>query len=169
MDTAITALPELLWFMAPAYAANMAPPFARYWRGWNRPIHARLLGTHKTVVGFLLGVAAGVAATGLQALVDIPEPRVDYATWPILGLAFGFGAMAGDCLKSLAKRRLRIAPGRPWLPFDQVDFAVGSLLLVRPLAVFAWSEALLILSVTFVGDLLVNRLAFRWGVKDTPW
>jgi CDP-2,3-bis-(O-geranylgeranyl)-sn-glycerol synthase len=32
---------ELLYFMAPAYAANMASPFTRYWRGWNGPLSRR--------------------------------------------------------------------------------------------------------------------------------
>jgi CDP-2,3-bis-(O-geranylgeranyl)-sn-glycerol synthase len=51
---------QLLYFMAPAYLANMAPPFVRYWKGWNRPIHARTLGDHKTVVGYALGVLTAV-------------------------------------------------------------------------------------------------------------
>jgi hypothetical protein len=42
---------RLLYFMTPAYVANMAPPFVRFWKGWNRPIHVGLFGTHKTVVG----------------------------------------------------------------------------------------------------------------------
>ncbi|WP_027484935.1 hypothetical protein [Rhodanobacter sp. OR87] len=48
-----TRLLQLAYFMLLAYCTNMAPPFTRYWRGWNRPIHERLLGSHKTVLGFL--------------------------------------------------------------------------------------------------------------------
>ncbi|HET7159893.1 MAG TPA: hypothetical protein VFI62_12920, partial [Burkholderiales bacterium] len=51
---------ELIWFMLPAYAANMAPPFVKFWRGWNRPIHSWALGEHKTVVGFGAGVAVAI-------------------------------------------------------------------------------------------------------------
>src|SRR2546430_1936440 len=53
--------------MAPAYVANMAPPFVRYWKGWNRPISRRWLGSHKTVVGFGAGVLRAVLVTWLQA------------------------------------------------------------------------------------------------------
>lgn len=35
--------------MVPAYVANMAPPFVRYWKGPS--MRARALGDHKTVVG----------------------------------------------------------------------------------------------------------------------
>jgi hypothetical protein len=41
----------LVYLMPPAYFANMAPPFVKYWRGWNRPIHHAWLGDHKTVMG----------------------------------------------------------------------------------------------------------------------
>jgi hypothetical protein len=36
---------QLLYFMLPAYLANMSPPFVRRWHGWNRPINVRLLDT----------------------------------------------------------------------------------------------------------------------------
>ncbi|HVC17962.1 MAG TPA: CDP-archaeol synthase, partial [Rhodanobacter sp.] len=162
-------LVSLLYFMAPAYLANMAPPFVRYWKGWNRPINERLLGSHKTVIGFALGVAAGVLATGVQAALALPMSRLDYAAWPLLGLGFGLGAMAGDSLKSLLKRRLRITPGQPWVPFDQVDFVLGALVLVAPWARLSWFEVLLILVGSFLAGLLVNRLAFRLGIKGSPW
>lgn len=155
--------------MAPAYLANMAPPFARYWRGWNRPIHERLLGSHKTAVGAMLGVAVGVLAAAVQAAIDAPFGLVDYTYWPLLGLGFGIGTMAGDCLKSLFKRRLGIAPGASWIPFDQIDFPIGALLLTGCWAGLSWPDVLLILAVTFVGDLVVNRIAFRMGIKDSAW
>jgi CDP-2,3-bis-(O-geranylgeranyl)-sn-glycerol synthase len=98
-----------------------------------------------------------------------PFSRVDYTHWPLLGLGFGVGAMLGDSLKSLLKRRLRIAPGAPWIPFDQVDFVLGALALVGPAAGLSWLEVIVILAVTFFGELAANRIAFRLGVKDTPW
>jgi CDP-2,3-bis-(O-geranylgeranyl)-sn-glycerol synthase len=160
---------QLLYFIAPAYLANMAPPFVRYWKGWNRPIHARTLGEHKTVVGYALGVLAAVVATGVQAAIDVPSALLDYARWPWLGLAFGVGAMTGDCLKSYFKRLRGVPPGAPWVPFDQLDFVVGALLAVAPFAGLAWSDVLVILVVTLLGDIAVNRVAYRLGIKSSPW
>lgn len=159
----------LLYFMAPAYLANMAPPFVRYWKGWNRPIHARLFGDHKTVVGFALAVAVGAAATAAQAWIAAPAAWSGRAHWIWIGLGFGFGVAGGDAFKSLCKRRLGIAPGERWLPFDQIDFALGALLLVAPWVALSAGDALLILVSTFIGDMLVNRLAFALGIKRTPW
>ncbi len=126
--------------MAPAYVANMAPPFLRYWKGWNRPISARWLGEHKTVMGFAAGVLAALVTTGLQSRIPWTGRPITYDDWLELGLRFGAGAMAGDSIKSFVKRRVGIAPGRPWLPWDQLDFVVGALALVAGRARLSWSD-----------------------------
>lgn len=162
-------LAQLLYFMLPAYAANMAPPFVRFWPGWNRPIHTRLLGTHKTVLGFAIGVATAMLVTAIQAAIPTPLARVDYQHWFWLGLGFGVGAMAGDSGKSLLKRKLGIAAGAPWVPLDQLDFVLGALALVGAWAGLSWREIALILIVSLIGDLLVNRIAYALRIKDTPW
>jgi CDP-2,3-bis-(O-geranylgeranyl)-sn-glycerol synthase len=169
MRAATLHLLQLLYLMAPAYLANMASPFARYWKGWNRPIHASLLGDHKTVVGFALAVATGLLATAIQAWIQAPAAWGEPDRWPWIGLGFGLGVAGGDSLKSLFKRRLGIAAGGRWLPFDQIDFALGALLLVAPWVRVSWGDVLLILAITFVGDLLVNRVSFALGIKQTPW
>jgi hypothetical protein len=46
---------QLLHLMAPAYLANMAPPFALFCTGWNQPVNERWLGPHKSVVGAVAG------------------------------------------------------------------------------------------------------------------
>jgi CDP-2,3-bis-(O-geranylgeranyl)-sn-glycerol synthase len=53
--------------------------------------------------------------------------------------------MAGDAVKSFLKRRAGIRPGRPWIPFDQIDFVVGELVLVWTVADLAWWDVPLIL------------------------
>lgn len=167
-DTLVRIL-QLAYFMAPAYCANMAPPFTRMWHGWNRPIHQRWFGASKTVVGFVVGVIAGVFATAAQSSIGTRFLLFDPRYWLPFGLAFGFGAMAGDTAKSFIKRRLGIEPGASWVPFDQLDFAIGALLLVAPAVDLSLADIVAILVMTFVGDIVVNRLAFRFGIKNQPW
>jgi len=170
MRAALYHLVSLAWFFAPAWCANMAPPFVRYWRGWNRPVSRRWLGSHKTVVGVLAGVLTGVATTAVQAHARVPlAVLADYAEWPWLGLAFGGGAMAGDMLKSFLKRRLGIPPGARWIPFDQVDFAIGALVFASPFATLGFGDAIVLLVLTFAGAMVLNRIAFRLGIKRDPW
>jgi CDP-2,3-bis-(O-geranylgeranyl)-sn-glycerol synthase len=160
---------QLIYFMLPAYLANMAPPFTRFWRGWNRPISPRWLGTHKTIMGFGAGMAVALLTSFVQSRFHWYGGLVPYERWPLLGLAFGAGAMGGDSLKSLLKRRAGIAPGRPWIPADQLDFVFGSLVLVAPLANLAWRDIATIVAVSFAGDVAVNHLAYALRVRDTKW
>ena len=80
----VSRIARLVYFMAPAYVANMAPPLKRYWRGWNRPISVRLLGGHKTVVGFGAGVLAAVVVTLAQSRIAWPGGLVAHDHWVAL-------------------------------------------------------------------------------------
>jgi len=136
---------EVLWLLLPAGIANMAPAIAAHYNWMPRfagPIDAglsiggrRIFGAHKTIRGFIVGVIGGAIAGLLQFIVrDLPliksisllsyEP-VWFAC--VFGAALGFGALTGDAMKSFFKRRLHIAPGKSWKPFDQIDFVIGAL------------------------------------------
>jgi len=169
LATALSRLLRLLYFMAPAYVANMAPPFVRYWKGWNRPISRRWLGEHKTVIGFAMGVLAAVMVTFIQSRVAWPGALVAYHHWAGLGLRFGVGAMAGDSARSFVKRRAGIAPGDPWIPWDQIDFVLGALALVWGQAALSWADLVVILMLSVAGHVLVNHLGYWLGIRDVRW
>ena len=165
----VTHIVQLMYFMLPAYLANMTPPFVRFWKGWNRPISRRWLGDHKTVVGFISGMIVALAVVFLQSKGYWRYDLLPYAQWPVLGLAFGFGAMSGDGLKSFFKRLCKIPPGQPWIPMDQLDFVVGALILVSPWAPVTWLEVLIILVISFAGDIAINHLSYALGIRTTQW
>jgi CDP-2,3-bis-(O-geranylgeranyl)-sn-glycerol synthase len=160
---------QLFYLMLPVYFANMAPPFVKYWSGWNRPISRRWLGDHKTVVGFLLGVAVATVITFIQSLIAWREGLAPYDRWLTLGLACGFGALGGDALKSLIKRRCGIPPGQPWIPADQLDFVISGLVALSLFVTLRPLDVALILAVSFLGDIGVNHLSFRLGIRNTKW
>lgn len=160
--------------MTPAFLANMAPPFLRFWPGPNPPISRRWLGDHKTVGGFVVGALAGLAAALL--LSRLPDQWMPPAAgavlqphWPAFGVSMGLAALTGDSLKSFFKRRLGIASGKPWIPFDQLDFIVASLAVLAWWTSLSWIEALAVATVSFFGDLIVNQLSYRLGIKKDPW
>jgi len=160
---------KLVYLMLPAYLANMAPLFTRFWTGWNRPISKKWLGDHKTIVGFGAGLIVAMAVVFFQSRITCHEPLLTYDRWPILGLAFGFGTMGGDSLKSFVKRQIGIAPGRPWIPMDQLDFVIGSLLLILPFAKVAVLDVAIILALSFFGDIAVNHASHALGIRETRW
>lgn len=160
---------RLVCFMAPAYAANMAPPLGRLWPGWNPPISSRWLGSHKTVLGFLAGVVAALAIAFAQHRLGWHTTIGQDGGWLDLGLRLGVGAMAGDSAKSFFKRRLGIAPGRPWIPFDQLDFVLGALLLVGPRAALTAGDVAIVLGVSLAGHVAVSHVAYWLGLRDVEW
>jgi len=163
----ISRLLELLYLMLPAYLANMAPPFVRFWPGWNRPINGNLLGDHKTILGFALGVFVGISAAYVQSLINWSPSALTSSNWLAIGFAEGFGAMAGDSVKSFFKRRLGVSPGESWIPADQLDFVVGALILMLPVVRLDWLAIFIILAITFVGDIIVNYVSFSLGIRTT--
>jgi CDP-2,3-bis-(O-geranylgeranyl)-sn-glycerol synthase len=165
----MTRLAELIYLMLPVYLANMAPPFVKFWHGWNPPISRRWLGEHKTVVGFSLGIATAMAVAAVQHALALKHSLADYSQWPVLGLSCGVGAMAGDSIKSFFKRRLGIAPGARWVPADQLDFVIGGLLALSPWTRLSAQDVLAVLCISFAGDIAVNQLAFRLGIRNTAW
>jgi len=146
----------------------MAPPFVKYWHGWNRPISRAYLGDHKTIVGFSLGIVAGIVTAFLQSFVEFTrlwQPE----DWFVVGLIMGTGAMCGDSIKSYFKRRVGIVPGERWIPADQLDFVIGALIPLSMMVPLGWSDILFILTFTFVADIAVNHASFYLGVRNTKW
>jgi CDP-2,3-bis-(O-geranylgeranyl)-sn-glycerol synthase len=168
-ESLLYRIAQLVYFMAPAYVANMAPPFSKYWKGWNAPIHRRLLGTNKTVVGFLVAVAGSVLTTLVQSLIGWRGSIVDYEPWLTLGVLFGVGAMLGDMAKSFVKRRVGIAPGKSWFPFDQIDFVIGALLFVGRRASLSSVDVVFILALSILGHIAANHVGYWLGVRPAKW
>jgi CDP-2,3-bis-(O-geranylgeranyl)-sn-glycerol synthase len=112
---------------------------------------------------------AAMAVTFLQSRVNWRGGLLPYTQWPVLGLAFGFGAMGGDSVKSFLKRLRKMPPGQSWIPMDQLDFVVGALVLVSPWAPLGRLDLALILVISFAGDIAINHLSYRLGIRDTKW
>ncbi len=168
----MTILLQALYFMLPAYVANMAPVFAQRILGsWgSAPINERLLGSHKTYRGFIAGICAAIVTIYLQrywtTYALVPYERINIVPY---GFLLGFGALFGDAVKSLAKRRRGIAPGVRWMPWDQLDFIIGALVFIAPLYMPSWRHILIILIVSPVLHILTNQLGYALGIKSTRW
>jgi CDP-2,3-bis-(O-geranylgeranyl)-sn-glycerol synthase len=77
--------------------------------------------------------------------------------------------MAGDSAKSFVKRRVGIAPGQSWVPFYQLDFVIGALVLTGHRAPLSWLDWALILAVSGAGAVVVTHLGYRLGIRPTKW
>jgi len=65
--------------MAPAYLANMTPPFMKYWKGWNPPISRRWLGALVFAAPWArLGVDDIIAILAVSFVGDIAVNHTAY-------------------------------------------------------------------------------------------
>ena len=178
MNLIITAL----YFFLPAYFANMAPvifgkinalPYPidsnKKWR--NRPI----FGKNKTWGGLLYAIVLGTAIFYVQqTLYNIPFFKgislIDYTSYSLaLGFLLASGAILGDLIESLIKRRYNKEPGAEWFPFDQIDYVIGAL--VFGAAVYL--PPLKIIVILFILAPFLhygaNYMAYFLGLKKVRW
>ncbi len=151
-----------IWLLLPAGAANAVPPIATRILGPGRPISMRLFGAHKTWQGLISGGLAGAATFLLQRWID--HENLPF----VAAIAMSAGALGGDLVKSFAKRRAGIAPGKAWIPFDQLDYVIGALILTFPFVHFGAVEGLITIGAFVLLHLLFSVAGYFLGVKEQP-
>lgn len=177
MDNILKEIFFAFWFFGPVGLANVSAFFSSkipYVKKLTYPADfyltfrkKRILGSHKTIRGFVFGITMAILAVYFQIYVyeQFSFMReilsIDYsAINPIaFGALCGLGALVGDAMKSFFKRQLGVVPGRSWVPFDQVDYIVGGIIftwLYIPLALYQYIMIFVIWSLihpasTFLG------------------
>lgn len=176
-----------IWFILPAGLANVAPVFAAVipaFKKFDMPIDANktwhgkpILGPHKTWRGIVSGIIAATLTLWIQQLLFAQfdwavfvSAQVNYATLPVLivGPLFAIGALGGDALKSFFKRRVGIKSGKSWLPFDQLDYIIGSILVLLLFVTLTLSQYIWIFIIWFVTHLIVSYIGYKLGLKKSP-
>ncbi|MBI2151542.1 CDP-archaeol synthase [Candidatus Woesearchaeota archaeon] len=162
---------KALYFFLPAYFANMAPVLVKKIPFLNKPVWEKKLGSHKTWRGLFFGSVAGVLTFWLQKLAYINGFQnlalIDYTGFSILfGFLLGFGALLGDAVKSYYKRKADLSPGKPWIPFDQLDFVFGAIILGFLMYVPPVEIVLILLIVSPLLHLLTNYMGFLMKINQ---
>lgn len=173
----MTLILSAIYFFLPAYAANMAPVFARALSlPFGNPLSSTLFGANKTYRGvygayfFALGILFLQRALQQREMLEAFRLLNYDAINPFFfALLFGGGAMAGDIAKSFCKRRLGKKSGEPWVPFDQLDFVVGALIFLSPFYLLSWQHILVLVVITPILHVLTNISAYLLGLKDVWW
>ena len=173
---------KCLYLMVPAYAANMAPVmFRNHLKSLAVPVDfgvkfrgQPLLGPHKTIRGFVAGVALAILASFLQFLLkDNPFimsiSLIEYGNWMMVGFLLGSGALLGDMAKSVVKRQLKIPSGSPFIPFDQLDFAVGALAFMSIAQSISLQVILSSMALSFFLHIATNHVAYWLKIRKEKW
>jgi CDP-2,3-bis-(O-geranylgeranyl)-sn-glycerol synthase len=180
---------SLIWIFMPVGLANTGPVIANnisILKNFNQPLDfhktyrgKRIFGDHKTIRGLIAGMTVGMLVIGLQMLLVKVSPAlqnyafdaVNYGSVNTLlvGLAMGFGALAGDVIKSFFKRQMNIDPGKSWVPFDQIDFIVGGALASTFFFTLPANIYLFGLIIGLVLHPAFNILAWLLRLQDKPF
>lgn len=177
---------QSLYFILPAYLANMCPVIlaklgllkflAKPIDGGRLMNGQPLFGANKTWRGFAAGIIGGLIIAGLQAVLFRASPYfqqlslVDYRPiWIHLGILAGAGAIFGDLIKSFFKRRIGIKAGGSWPIFDQLDFVFG--FFIFTLFVFwpGWTVFFTACVLTLILHPLTNITGYLIGWKKVWW
>ena len=178
-------LVTVFWYFLPAGVANVVPILVAkmpYLENWNTPVDCgvklggvRLLGDHKTWRGVLFGVTgAGLTFLITFSLVgrlnfagpDLRDVVYNFAF--LFGCWIGLGALVGDAVKSFFKRKMKIAPGKSWYFFDQVDYVLGASVFTFWIVPLPWYDYLLGMFFWGIVSLGMSYIGYLVRFKKSP-
>mgnify|MGYP001616112541 FL=1 len=168
---------KIIYLLLPGYFANMSTAYSSRINFLNYPLDfkkkffgERVFGNNKTFRGIFFGILTAIVMAFIQYLLNISSLNIlDYNNFLIIGLLLGAGALIGDLAKSFFKRRLKIKPGKPFIPFDQIDHVIGSLLLLSIIYPISLNLYFIASLITFPLHIIINYLAYKLKLKDTYW
>lgn len=175
-----------LYFFLPAYFTNMTPPLshrAGILKFLAKPIDGNkkflgepFLGSHKTWRGAILGIFVGFLFVLLQSRLyqktffkEISIINYNQINIFLFSFLLSGGAVFGDLLFAFVKRRLRLQPGTRFMPFDQINYAIGAYLFLSPFFKISPLVWLTILISTFFLHIIFNRLGYLLGLHKAEW
>lgn len=175
---------QALYFMLPAYFANMAPVFTAKIFGskFDQPLDfgfkykgKDILGKNKTWRGLIAGIIIGIATVYLQAYLYrffffYTASIINYQSVNLIlyGFFFGFGVILADAIKSFVKRQKNIKPGDRWFPWDQLDF-IGGLILILFICRPNKYVLMLIVFISPLLPIIANWVGYKLKIKKVAW
>lgn len=182
----LTLIISSIYFMIPAYVANALPVIGNYLNIFptlnipvdrGKTLHKRpLFGRSKTVRGFFIGIIGAILIGLLQFYLYKNNIFLEYALIKysitnslLIGFLLGAGALIGDLLKSFIKRRLGIKSGKPWIIADQIDYVIGSLILISPFYFPPLKHVFVICIISPLFSVIANIFSYLTGMKKVWW
>ncbi|RME79490.1 MAG: CDP-archaeol synthase [Methanobacteriota archaeon] len=157
---------EVFLIFLPAYVANSFPVILGGSVPIDELIGARVFGKHKTLLGFVSGISAGI----ITAYLISPYTPLPFREAFMLGIITAIGAIVGDLVGSYIKRRYGMKEGSEFL-LDHIFFIVVAVSFVLAVnrEVINLVDALLFIALTFFIHKGANIVAHRTGLKSVPW
>lgn len=185
MEFYFTLITTTVYYSLPGLIGNMAPIFVKNHFKWlAKPIDfgmkfrgKRIFGANKTFRGFIFGTLAGALVGYIQFRVqgNVFFDSISYVQYTLksaltIGATFGFAALVGDAVESFFKRQIGIGPGKPFIPFDQLDYALGVIAfsyLFTPH--FTWQMIIVLLLLGPILSVITTKIGYMLRFRDEKW
>lgn len=176
-ENLVSKFAETLIYFTPAMICNAVPVLTRVFK-YRHPIDGgrvlgdgrRVLGDGKTWEGFIAGLLAGLFTGVVYTLMS------GNTSWIMYTLIMGLGALLGDLINAFIKRRIGLKQGSPFPPFDQIDYLLGSYVLIKTLKLdlttsteLTLEHLILAMFISLILHPLTNLIAYMLGFKEVPW
>ncbi|MDD4290566.1 MAG: CDP-archaeol synthase [Patescibacteria group bacterium] len=163
---------KIIWIFLPSAFANMAPLFSLKINFLNFPITKNLFGENKTWRGLFFGIMSGILVAFLQKTLSALFYKIEIINYKeinilVFGFLMGFGALMGDLLESFIKRRLKIFPGKSLPIFDQIDWIIGSLIILSFYIKIQIKFVLYSILILGILHFLINTLSYNLKIRKT--
>ena len=176
---------KLFYFFLPGYFANMLPSIVgdlKLFENLKVPLDfkkkikgKRILGDHKTLRGLIFGMLGGMLCAIFQSFFyqysffkNLSLVDYNFKNAIILGFLLSFGVLLGDILFSFFKRQKNIPPGKPWIPFDEIDYTFGVFLIGAPFLPLALKDWFFLFLINLFLHFGGNILGFILGLRKKP-
>lgn len=172
---------KIFWLFLPAALANSSGTLFGKVKFLNTPVdfgkrinNQPIFGKNKTYRGFFFGTLVAVLVAYIQKTIYPYAWKISLINYSeknfiIIGFLLGFGALFGDLAESFLKRRLKKEPGKPFIPFDQLDWIVSANLFIALYVNLSWNIVVLSLIIFGILHPLSNIIAYYLGIKDAKY
>lgn len=174
-----------IYFFIPAYLANAMPPLLKNVKYLdcpidnNKTINGRpILGDHKTWRGAVAILITGTVVNlitfylhwyfnwSLYSIIGLDYLNIN---WWMFGLLMSLGVLLGDLSFAFIKRRVCLKPGSAFIPFDQINYVLGTFIVLQPMLNLNLKIWLILLIATFFIHVIFNRVGYEMGLHQAKW
>ncbi len=162
----ISFIIEPILFALPFYLANATPIYVKKFNFLDTPIDGGgkfrgkpILGSHKTIRGFVFGIIVGTAVGGIT-LGSFEH-----------GFILSFTSLLGDLAGAFFKRQSNKKPGEKSVLHDRVldtAFPITAAYIFGFLYLSVWQILFLIVITLFINN-VANLIYYKLKIKDKPW
>lgn len=145
--------------LLPAMIANMTPVLIKM-KYWNTSINESTFGKNKTWRGFLGAIVIGTLSYFILEKFNFIDSVNDSNLIIFIGFLFSFGAIGGDLIKSFLKRKMGINPGENWMPWDQIDYILGMIIMTYFIYQYTFSQIVFLLILGGTVSALTHRMGY---------